>query len=44
MPSIKTLAESETLETITPSEYLELYPEQRELDTLFPGVVVQHQL
>ena len=33
----KKLAESETLETITPSEYLELYPEQRELDTFFPG-------
>ena len=33
----KKLAESEVLETITPSEYLELYPEQRELDVLFPG-------
>ena len=33
----KKLAESELLETITPSEYLELYPEQRELDILFPG-------
>ena len=33
----KKLAESETLETITPSEYLELYPDQRELDVLFPG-------
>jgi len=31
------LAESETLKTITPSEYLELYPEQRELPELFPG-------
>ena len=31
------LAESETLQTITPSEYLELYPEQRELPELFPG-------
>lgn len=33
----KKLAESENLETITPSEYLRLYPEQRELDILFPG-------
>lgn len=33
----KKLAESDLLETITPSEYLELYPEQRELDVLFPG-------
>ncbi len=33
----KKLAESKVLETITPSEYLELYPEQRELDVLFPG-------
>jgi alpha-amylase/alpha-mannosidase (GH57 family) len=31
------LAASETLETITPSEYLALYPEQRELPELFPG-------
>ena len=31
------LATSETLKTITPSEYLELYPEQRELPELFPG-------
>ena len=31
------LAGSETLETITPSEYLALYPEQRELSELFPG-------
>jgi alpha-amylase/alpha-mannosidase (GH57 family) len=31
------LAESETLKTITPSAYLELYPEQRELPELFPG-------
>lgn len=31
------LASSETLETITPSEYLELYPEQHELPELFPG-------
>lgn len=31
------LATSDTLKTITPSEYLELYPEQRELPELFPG-------
>jgi len=31
------LATSETLKTITPSAYLELYPEQRELPELFPG-------
>ena len=31
------LAASETLQTITPSDYLELYPEQRELPELFPG-------
>jgi alpha-amylase/alpha-mannosidase (GH57 family) len=31
------LASSETLKTITPSEYLALYPEQRELPELFPG-------
>ncbi|HHX09388.1 MAG TPA: glycoside hydrolase [Chloroflexi bacterium] len=31
------LGQSKTLKTITPSEYLELYPEQRELETLFPG-------
>ena len=31
------LANSETLKTITPSQYLELYPEQRELPELFPG-------
>lgn len=31
------LAGSQTLQTITPSEYLELYPEQRELPELFPG-------
>lgn len=31
------LADSETLETITPSEYLALYPDQRELPELFPG-------
>ncbi len=31
------LSESETLQTVTPSEYLEMFPEQRTLDTLFPG-------
>ena len=31
------LATSDTLKTITPSAYLELYPEQRELPELFPG-------
>ncbi len=31
------LANDENLITITPSEYLELFPEQRELDRLFPG-------
>ncbi len=31
------LSESETLQTITPSAYIELYPEQRALDDLFPG-------
>ncbi|MGI6250047.1 MAG: glucodextranase DOMON-like domain-containing protein [Anaerolineaceae bacterium] len=31
------LAESKTLKTITPSEYLELFPEQREIEDLFPG-------
>lgn len=31
------LAKSQTLEPITPSEYLALYPEQRELEALFPG-------
>ncbi|MDF1519423.1 MAG: glucodextranase DOMON-like domain-containing protein [Brevefilum sp.] len=30
-------AESEVLETVTPSNYLEMFPEQRELDDLFPG-------
>jgi len=31
------LSESEVLKTITPSAYLELFPEQRSLDDLFPG-------
>jgi alpha-amylase/alpha-mannosidase (GH57 family) len=31
------LSESETLKTITPSEYLQLFPEQKQLDYLFPG-------
>ncbi len=31
------LASSETLQTITPSEYLSLYPQQRDLPNLFPG-------
>jgi alpha-amylase/alpha-mannosidase (GH57 family) len=31
------LSEHETIQTITPSEYLKLYPEQREIETLFPG-------
>jgi alpha-amylase/alpha-mannosidase (GH57 family) len=31
------LTESETLRTVTPSEYLEMFPEQRALDQLFPG-------
>lgn len=31
------LATEETLITITPSEYLKLFSEQRELETLFPG-------
>jgi len=31
------LSESEVLQTITPSEYLELFPDQRSLDDLFPG-------
>lgn len=30
-------AESEILQTVTPSEYLEMFPEQRSLDDLFPG-------
>ena len=31
------LNESETIKMVTPSEYLEMFPEQRELDYLFPG-------
>ncbi len=31
------LSESTTIQTITPSEYLKLFPEQRTLDNLFPG-------
>lgn len=31
------LSESETIQTITPAEYLRLYPEQRSLEKLFPG-------
>ncbi len=31
------LAESTTIKTITPSEYLKLYPEQRTIPDLFPG-------
>jgi hypothetical protein len=31
------LQESTTIQTITPSEYLELYPEQREIEELWPG-------
>jgi alpha-amylase/alpha-mannosidase (GH57 family) len=31
------LSESEVLQTVTPSEYLKLFPEQRSLDDLFPG-------
>jgi len=31
------LSESDVLKTVTPSEYLELFPEQRSLDNLFPG-------
>ena len=31
------LNESETIKMVTPTEYLELFPKQRELDTLFPG-------
>ncbi|MHB8806297.1 MAG: glucodextranase DOMON-like domain-containing protein [Anaerolineaceae bacterium] len=31
------LSESETIKTVTPSEYLEMFPEQQELETLFPG-------
>ncbi|NMC46435.1 MAG: glycoside hydrolase, partial [Chloroflexi bacterium] len=31
------LSESETIKTVTPSEYLALFPEQQKLDNLFPG-------
>lgn len=31
------LSDSEVLQTVTPSEYLEMFPEQQTLDTLFPG-------
>lgn len=31
------LSESKTIKTITPTEYLQMYPEQREIDELFPG-------
>ncbi len=31
------LAESATIKTVTPSEYLAMFPEQKTLDTLFPG-------
>jgi alpha-amylase/alpha-mannosidase (GH57 family) len=31
------LSESKTIQTITPSNYLKLFPEQRTIDTLFPG-------
>jgi alpha-amylase/alpha-mannosidase (GH57 family) len=31
------LSESETLKTVTPTDYLEMFPEQRTLETLFPG-------
>ena len=31
------LSESTTLKTVTPSEYLSMFPEQRTLDHLFPG-------
>jgi len=30
-------SDSEILQTITPSEYLEMFPDQRSLDDLFPG-------
>jgi alpha-amylase/alpha-mannosidase (GH57 family) len=31
------LSESETIRTVTPGEYLEMFPEQETLETLFPG-------
>ena len=33
----RNLTESDVLRTVTPSQYLELFPEQRTLDRLFPG-------
>lgn len=33
----KKFSESQKLKTITPSDYLKLFPEQRELENLFPG-------
>jgi len=31
------LSEDETIQTVTPSEYLALFPEQREIENLWPG-------
>ncbi len=31
------LSESQTIKTVTPSEYLAMFPEQRTLESLFPG-------
>lgn len=31
------LSESETIKTVTPSEYLTMFPEQREIEDLWPG-------
>lgn len=33
----KLLSESTTIKTVTPSEYLEMFPEQKTLENLFPG-------
>jgi len=33
----KLLSESKTIKTVTPSEYLRMFPEQKALDKLFPG-------
>lgn len=33
----RNISESQTVKTITPTEYLALFPEQRELEQLFPG-------
>jgi alpha-amylase/alpha-mannosidase (GH57 family) len=33
----QSLSESKTIKTITPSEYLDKFPEQREIEDLFPG-------